>query len=131
MIKSIISNKIIAERTRILREIRDFTSKELAGKIGMNPRAYSSYETGEYTFDGEMLSKLSQALDIEVSYFFTDEEKARNIIEEQLKDEISISYDNDEEENIKLLISKLDSLNDQKLKDLLLYLVKKLNSSSN
>jgi transcriptional regulator with XRE-family HTH domain len=61
--KVTVSNQIISERIRVLREIRDFTSKELAKKIGMHPRAYSSYETGEYGLDGGMLAKISQALD--------------------------------------------------------------------
>ncbi len=124
MSKVAISNQIISERIRVLREIRDFTSKELAKKIGMHPRAYSSYETGEYGLDGAMLAKISQALNIEVSYFFLDEEAAKNIIEEQLNNEFSILCKEGEEEKIKSLIAKLDLINDRKTQEALLHLIK-------
>jgi transcriptional regulator with XRE-family HTH domain len=125
-----VSNQIISERIRILREIKDLTSKELAKKIGMHPRAYSSYETGEYGLDGGMLAKISQALDIDVSYFFLDEESANNIIEEQLNNEFSIPCKEGEEEKIKSLIAKLDLIDDRKTQDALLHLIAMMTSAA-
>ncbi len=124
--KVTISNQIISERIRVLREIRDFTSKELANKIGMHPRAYSSYETGEYNPDGAMLAKLAEALDIDIVYFFSDEKEAKNIIEEQLNNEFAIFCSEDEELKIKPLIEKLDLIDDHKSQDALLHLLKKM-----
>ena len=126
MSKVAVSNQIISERIRILREIRGFTSKELAKKIGMHPRAYSSYETGEYGLDGGMLAKLSQALDIDISYFFLNEEEAKNVIEEQLNNDFSIPYKDEDEEKIKSLIARLDLIGNFKTQEVLLHLIKEI-----
>ena len=96
----------------------------------MHPRAYSSYETGEYGLDGGMLAKISQALDIDVSYFFLDEESASNIIEEQLNNEFSIPCKEGEEEKIKSLIAKLDLIDDRKTQDALLHLIAMMTSAA-
>lgn len=126
MPKNTVSNKIISERIRVLREIQDLSSKELAEKIGMHPRAYSSYETGEYSPDGAMIAKLADALEIDIAYFFVDEKKSKNIVEERLSNEFSIHYREGEEEKIKSLIDKLDLIDDPKIQESLMHLVKNM-----
>jgi transcriptional regulator with XRE-family HTH domain len=116
--KHSVSNKVISERIRVLREVRNLKSKEVAEQIGMHPRVYSSYETGEYTIDGETLAKLANILNIDIAYFFTSEEISRNIIREQLEPVIFCNGE-EEKKNIILLIQDLNSINPRSIESLL------------
>jgi transcriptional regulator with XRE-family HTH domain len=116
--KDSVSNKVISERIRVLREVRNLKSKEVAEQIGMHPRVYSSYETGEYTIDGEALAKLANILNIDITYFFTSEEISRNIIREQLEPVIFCNGE-EEKKNIISLIQDLNSINSRSIESLL------------
>ena len=110
-----ISNKIISERVRILREVRNITAKDLAIKIGMQPRSYSYYEEGKWRFDGEILAKIKNILNIEFDYFFVDDDKANKMIKDEITNQFSINCKNEELQQLINVISILDRISETKL----------------
>jgi transcriptional regulator with XRE-family HTH domain len=110
-----ISNKVISERVRILREVRNITAKDLAIKIGMQPRSYGYYEEGKWRFDGEILAKIKNILNIEFDYFFVDEDKANKMIKDEITNQFSINCKKEELQQLINVISILDRISETKL----------------
>jgi transcriptional regulator with XRE-family HTH domain len=110
-----ISNKVISERVRILREVRNITAKDLAIKIGMQPRSYGYYEEGKWRFDGEILAKIKNILNIEFDYFFVDEDKANKMIKDEITNQFSINCKKEELQQLLNVISILDRISEAKL----------------
>ncbi len=110
-----ISNKIISERVRILREVRNITAKDLAIKMGMQPRTYGFYEEGKYRIDGEILAKIKNILDIGFDYFFVDDDKANKMIKDEINNRFSINCKKEELQQLTNVISILDRINDIRL----------------
>ena len=110
-----ISNKVISERVRILREVRNITAKDLAIKIGMQPRSYGYYEEGKWRFDGEILAKIKNILNIEFDYFFVDDDKANKMIKDEITNQFSINCKKEELQQLINAISILDRISETKL----------------
>ena len=110
-----ISNKVISERVRILREVRNITAKDLAIKIGMQPRSYGYYEEGKWRFDGEILAKIKNILNIEFDYFFVDDDKANKMIKDEITNQFSINCKNEDLQQLINVISILDRISETKL----------------
>lgn len=64
------------EKLRTLRKSAGLTQKQLAERIGTTQRTVASYENGySYPRTTEVYNKLSQALDVDLNYLLTDNDK--------------------------------------------------------
>lgn len=63
----------IAERLRALRNVRNLTLDELAGRSGVSRAMISRIERGEASPTAQLLSRLCAALDVTLSVFFAPE----------------------------------------------------------
>ena len=59
---------MIYERIRNLREDKDWTQQQMADKLFINRRTYSSYETGVRSMSPEILIKLAEIHGVSVDY---------------------------------------------------------------
>ncbi len=68
----------IAERLRVLRNRRELTLDELAGRSGVSRAMISRIERGEASPTAQLLSRLCAALEVTLSAFFAPEGDAPN-----------------------------------------------------
>lgn len=59
--------KEMGMRLAALREIREFSCKELAEKIGVSEAEYTAYERGENDFSFSFMSNVAEILEVDVS----------------------------------------------------------------
>lgn len=65
-------NQVVGQKIRDARIARGLTQDELGDLIGKTSKTVSSYETGKRMCAIAELPALSEALDVEISYFFVD-----------------------------------------------------------
>ena len=65
------------KRIRDLREDNDLTQQQMADKLFINRRTYSSYEVGSRSIPIEILSKIADIFDTSIDYLVgrTDEKR--------------------------------------------------------
>ena len=61
--------KNIGRKIKVLRAERDLNQEEFAAKIGVRQATVSSWEQGKNTVSTELLVKICQVFNIDLSYF--------------------------------------------------------------
>lgn len=72
---SILSSKQIGWKLRKLRLQAGWTQERLAEQIGVSTQQIQNYESGSNKMNTDRLQQLSQALDISLLSFFTEEDE--------------------------------------------------------
>ena len=72
---TILSSKQIGWKLRKLRLQAGWSQERLAEQIGVSPQQIQNYESGSNKMNTDRLQQLSQALDVSILLFFTDEEE--------------------------------------------------------
>lgn len=69
---------LFGQNVQKYRKLKKLTQENLAELIGVDATSISAIETGKYFVSAENLSKLANALDIEVSELFTFQDNVSN-----------------------------------------------------
>ena len=62
-----------SSRLKVARQRSGLTKRQLAESIGVDPRAISGFEAGEYDPSEDNLTSIAQALDYPKQFFFADD----------------------------------------------------------
>lgn len=69
------TNKLVGQRIRELREMHDYTRETLAEKVDISGKFLYEIETGKKGFSAEVLGRLSDELSVSCDYIIFGEEK--------------------------------------------------------
>ena len=70
--EKIITNTEIGKRIRFFRKQKGLTQMQLAEKVGVSFQQIQKYETGRDRISVDRLQQIAQAIEVPISYFFTD-----------------------------------------------------------
>ena len=71
-----------------LRELHNWTQKEVAKKLGIASPTYSSYEIGHRQPDSDMLQKISNLYNVSVDYLLDNDSTSKLVQANDLLDEV-------------------------------------------
>jgi transcriptional regulator with XRE-family HTH domain len=96
--------KLIGARMRELRKDQDLTQEDIAEKADLNPNYYGRIERGEINVTIETLSKIAQALKVQISTFFVFEEpRAKPESEKEIRSKLKRLVDKKKPEELQTL----------------------------
>ena len=100
--------KLFGMRMKELRAARNLSQEQLAGKTGISPKYMSRIEMGLHFPSFDIITKLANALQVEVKDFFEFAHEAKNTRE--LKEIISNLLKEVDEEQLRLAVKVLRAL---------------------
>ncbi|MCR4322042.1 MAG: helix-turn-helix domain-containing protein [Candidatus Brocadiaceae bacterium] len=100
--------KLFGMRIKELRTIRKLSQEQLAGKVAISPKYMSRIEMGQQFPPINVITKLANALQVELKDFFEFTNEVRNTRE--LKEIISVLLKETDEERLRIAVKVLRAL---------------------
>ena len=100
--------KLFGMRMKELRTIRKLSQEQLAEKAGISPKYMSRIEMGQQFPSINVITKLANALQVELKDFFEFANEARNT--KELKEIITVLLKETDEERLRIAVKVLRAL---------------------